>query len=101
MGIQGNDSRIDNIEFAVSDIARSKDFYGKVFNWRFTDYGPGYCEFTDGRLTGGFTTDDPDIGAIIAAQVDLERVRALAASAGAGVWLAGLPRQSAAGGEAQ
>lgn len=39
MGIQGNDSRIDNIEFAVSDIARSKDFYGKVFNWRFTDYG--------------------------------------------------------------
>ncbi|MBS0055350.1 VOC family protein [Yersinia sp. Marseille-Q3913] len=56
MGTQGNDSRIDNIEFAVSDIAKSKDFYGKVFNWRFTDYGPGYCEFTDGRLTGGFTT---------------------------------------------
>lgn len=52
MGTQGNDGRIDNIEFAVSDIARSKDFYGKVFNWRFTDYGPGYCEFTDGRLTG-------------------------------------------------
>jgi predicted enzyme related to lactoylglutathione lyase len=56
MGVQENDSRIDNIEFAVSDITRSKDFYGTVFNWRFTDYGPQYCEFTDGRLCGGFTT---------------------------------------------
>lgn len=56
MGVQENDSRIDNIEFTVSDIARSKDFYGTVFHWRFTDYGPRYCEFTDGRLCGGFTT---------------------------------------------
>ncbi|CNG37551.1 glyoxalase family protein [Yersinia enterocolitica] len=61
MGIQGNDSRIDNIEFAVSDIARSKDFYGTVFDWRFTDYGPSYCEFTDGRLTGGFTLGEVNL----------------------------------------
>lgn len=56
MSTQGNNNRIDYIEFAVSDIERSKDFYGKVFNWQFTDYGPGYCEFTDGRLAGGLTT---------------------------------------------
>lgn len=47
---------IDNIEFAVSDIARSKEFYGTIFNWQFTDYGARYCEFTDGRLCGGLTT---------------------------------------------
>ncbi|AHG18528.1 bleomycin resistance protein [Chania multitudinisentens RB-25] len=47
---------IDNIEFAVSDIERSKKFYGEVFNWQFTVYGPRYCEFTDGRLCGGLTT---------------------------------------------
>ena len=40
MGNPGNDRRIDNIEFAVSDIARSREFYGKAFGWTFTDYGP-------------------------------------------------------------
>ncbi len=55
----GNDRRIDNIEFNVADIARSKAFYGAVFGWSFTDYGPGYTEFDDGRLRGGFTTDEP------------------------------------------
>lgn len=56
MGIRGTDRQIDNIEFNVSDIARSKAFYGSVFGWAFTDYGPSYTEFSDGRLTGGFTT---------------------------------------------
>lgn len=49
--------RIDYVEFPVRDIARSKSFYGDVFGWTFTDYGPSYCEFRDGRLSGGFTTE--------------------------------------------
>src|SRR5690348_9174602 len=49
--------RIDYVEFSVGDIARSRNFYGKAFGWSFKDYGPGYCEFSDGRLTGGFTLD--------------------------------------------
>lgn len=49
-----NDRRIDYIEFAVSDIARAREFYGTAFGWSFKDYGPEYCEFNDGRLTGGF-----------------------------------------------
>jgi len=40
MGNPGNDRRIDNIEFAVSDIARSREFYGKAFGWTFTDLWP-------------------------------------------------------------
>lgn len=59
MGIRGSDRQIDNIEFNVSDIARAKSFYGSAFGWTFTDYGPAYCEFTDGRLTGGLTTLGP------------------------------------------
>ncbi len=59
MGIRGRDRQIDNIEFNVSDIARSKAFYAAVFGWKFTDYGPAYTEFSDGRLTGGFTTGEP------------------------------------------
>ncbi|OJF93021.1 VOC family protein [Pararhizobium antarcticum] len=56
MGQKGIDTQIDNIEFVVADIERSKLFYGAAFGWRFTDYGPEYCEFSDGRLTGGLTT---------------------------------------------
>ncbi|WP_163272940.1 VOC family protein [Chelativorans alearense] len=51
-----NDQRIDYVEFTVKDIRRSRDFYGNAFGWTFTDYGPEYCEFNDGRLSGGFTT---------------------------------------------
>jgi predicted enzyme related to lactoylglutathione lyase len=56
MGAKAVDRRIDNIEFAVTDIERAKKFYGEAFGWSFTDFGPEYCEFNDGRLTGGFTT---------------------------------------------
>ena len=54
-----NDRRIDYIELGVADVERAKAFYGKAFGWTFTDYGPAYCEFSDGRLTGGFTTMTP------------------------------------------
>jgi hypothetical protein len=56
MAETGNNNRIDYIEFTVGEIARSRHFYGEAFGWSFTDYGPDYCEFKDGRLTGGFTT---------------------------------------------
>jgi len=49
-----NDKTINYIEFAVADIGRSKEFYGGVFGWSFTDFGPGYCEFNDGQMKGGF-----------------------------------------------
>ena len=52
-----NDRQIDYIEFPVREIAKTKAFYGGAFGWQFTDYGPDYCEFRDGRLTGGFTTE--------------------------------------------
>lgn len=59
MSTRGTDRQIDNIELNVSDISRSKDFYGKAFGWTFTDYGPTYTEFSDGRLSGGFTSAEP------------------------------------------
>ena len=54
--------RIDYIEFNVASIAASKAFYGDAFGWTFQDYGPDYCEFRDGRLTGGFTHDTAQPG---------------------------------------
>ena len=63
MARSNDDQRIDYVELTVGDIARSRDFYGKAFGWTFKDYGPGYCEFNDGRLTGGFALGGPDVAA--------------------------------------
>lgn len=52
-----NHNRVDYIEFPAQDIVKTKDFYASVFGWKFTDYGPDYTSFEDGRLSGGFTTD--------------------------------------------
>lgn len=49
-----HDRRIDYIEFPVADVAVAKRFYSSVFGWEFTDYGPDYASFVDGRLSGGF-----------------------------------------------
>ncbi|GHC72824.1 VOC family protein [Limoniibacter endophyticus] len=56
MGERGRDFQIDNIEFVVGNIGEAKAFFGTAFGWSFTDYGPTYSEFSDGRLTGGLTT---------------------------------------------
>jgi uncharacterized protein len=50
--------RIDYIEFPATDIAATKRFYQDVFAWVFTDYGPDYTSFADGRIAGGFTKEN-------------------------------------------
>lgn len=67
MDAQPVDGRIDYIEFSAADIASTKNFYSQVFGWKFTDYGPAYTSFEDGRLSGGFTTEGRTIarGALI------------------------------------
>jgi predicted enzyme related to lactoylglutathione lyase len=52
----GEDGRIDYVELPGGDLIATKRFYEQAFGWSFTDYGPTYCEFSDGRLTGGLTT---------------------------------------------
>ena len=51
------EKQIDYIELPVRDMARAKQFYGAVFEWKFEDYGPAYTSFFDGRLGGGFTME--------------------------------------------
>ena len=50
-----HDKRIDYIEIPATDVAKTKRFYIEAFGWKFTDYGPDYTSFEDGRITGGFT----------------------------------------------
>lgn len=49
-----NNHRIDYIEWTAPDLPKVKAFYQEAFGWSFTDYGPDYTAFEDGRLSGGF-----------------------------------------------
>jgi predicted enzyme related to lactoylglutathione lyase len=50
-----HDRRVDYVEFPTTNIDETKRFYSEVFGWEFTDYGPDYASFNDGRLSGGLT----------------------------------------------
>lgn len=54
MSSSENNFRLDYLEFAARDLTAAKAFYSAAFGWVFTDYGPDYTSFTDGRLNGGF-----------------------------------------------
>lgn len=56
------DRRIDYVEFPTTDMSETKKFYSGVFGWSFTDYGPDYASFHDGRLGGGFVAA-PEVAA--------------------------------------
>jgi predicted enzyme related to lactoylglutathione lyase len=48
------DQKVDYIEFPCRDFDAVQAFYEKAFGWEFTDYGPEYRSFTDGKIDGGF-----------------------------------------------
>lgn len=51
-------NKIDYIEFQAADLAATKTFFEELCAWKFTDYGPDYTAFEDGRLNGGFARGD-------------------------------------------
>ncbi len=60
-------NQIDYIEFKANDLEAIKAFYTNCFDWEFTDYGPDYTSFSDGKLNGGFEKAEHEIvnGALI------------------------------------
>src|SRR4051812_5016925 len=51
-------NQIDYIEFQARDLAATRKFFEGLFGWKFTDYGPDYTSFDDGRINGGFARGD-------------------------------------------
>jgi len=83
-----DDQKIDYIEFPATDFDAVQTFYEKAFAWKFTDYGPEYRAFTDGKLDGGFrqahamsTTANGSALVILFAK-DLEATRDIVANSG-------------------
>lgn len=79
------DGRVDYVELGTTDLAATRDFYRAVFGWKFTDYGPDYTSFEDGRLAGGFRADAPPGRSplIVLYAVDLDAMRRKIEGAGA------------------
>ncbi len=80
-----HDRRIDYIEFGAPDLAAVKLFYGEAFGWHFTDYGPDYTSFADGRLSGGFRRVDsvaPGGALVVLFATDLEATQVSVSRAG-------------------
>lgn len=71
------DGQVDYVEFRAPDLAAIKRFYSAVFGWRFTDYGPDYTSFSDGRLEGGFHRADaaPGGALVVIYAAELEAVQ--------------------------
>ena len=72
------DQKIDYLELPAGDFDLVQSFYENTFGWSFTDYGPEYRSFDDGKLTGGFyksdlkSTTDKGAALIVIYAVDLE-----------------------------
>lgn len=48
------DQKIDYLELPARDLDAVQRFYEGAFGWSFTDYGPEYRAFSDGKMNGGF-----------------------------------------------
>jgi predicted enzyme related to lactoylglutathione lyase len=80
------DRQIDYIEIPVTDVAKAKAFYSSVFGWTFTDYGPDYTSFMDGRLGGGLRKETTKAGKgalVVVYARNLEEMKGKVAAAGA------------------
>ncbi|MEX0766091.1 MAG: VOC family protein [bacterium] len=44
---------IVHVEIPATDIGRAKEFYGKIFGWKFVDFDPTYSLFNTGSRTVG------------------------------------------------
>ena len=83
-----NDGRIDYIEFPATDLTKVKTFYGAVFGWKFTDYGPEYTSFEDGRIAGGFAQAEKGAAGrplVVLYAVDLAAMEAKVREAGGAI----------------
>ncbi len=56
-----NHEKINYLEIPVTRMLESKAFFEKVFDWRFTDYGPDYCAVDNVGIDLGFFQSDRQV----------------------------------------
>ena len=86
-----SDQKIDYIELPAADFEAVQAFYSQAFGWTFTDYGPDYRAFNDGKLDGGFYKSDlqsttaKGAALVILYAADLEATRDNVSAAGGNI----------------
>jgi predicted enzyme related to lactoylglutathione lyase len=85
------DRKIDYIELPARDFDAVQSFYQQALDWEFTDYGPEYRAFTDGKLDGGFyqselhSTTQNGAALVVLYAADLEKTRDTMVSSGGAI----------------
>lgn len=80
--------KINYIEFPSKNLEATKQFFTKAFGWKFTDYGPEYCDFSNQGISGGFfksegkSTTETGGALVIFYSEDLESTQKKVESAG-------------------
>jgi len=75
------DLKISYLELPARDLEAAQGFYEEVFGWSFTDYGPDYRAFSDGKMDGGFyraeaqSSTESGAALIVIYATDLERTK--------------------------
>ena len=46
--------KLNYVEFPARDLTATMTFFAQVSGWKFDEYGPDYCAFSDQGLDGGF-----------------------------------------------
>jgi predicted enzyme related to lactoylglutathione lyase len=90
MSDPGNHHKINYIEFASTDIERTKRFYATVFGWSFVDYGPEYISFSaaSAGIDGGFAKGEKPVRSsplVVLYSADLEATEAAIVAAGGSI----------------
>jgi predicted enzyme related to lactoylglutathione lyase len=93
MSNPGQHHKINYVEFASTDIERTKQFYAAVFGWSFQDYGPEYVSFNadTAAVAGGFYKVQPHEGPqkfaplIVLYSADLKATEAAIVAAGGSI----------------
>ena len=79
--------RFGHIEIPTTNLKKSKKFFGKIFGWTFTDYGPDYVAFDSAGRTGGFNAERKVISGggplVVLFAADLDSMEAKVRAAGA------------------
>jgi predicted enzyme related to lactoylglutathione lyase len=80
------DGSLDYIELPGADLPATKKFYGDVFGWSFTDYGPDYVAFDANGREGGFNAERKVVKSggplVVLYANDLDAMEAKVAAAG-------------------
>ena len=83
--------KVDYLELPAKNFDTIQSFYEKAFEWSFTDYGPEYRAFTDGKIDGGFYKSDLHSSVqkgsvlVILYALNLEEIKNKIISSGGGV----------------